>query len=124
VLEGVAFAFADGQAALSEAGTAIEDVSVIGGGARSALWGRILASALGRQLRYHHGSDVGPAFGAARLARLAESGEDPNQVCSPPPVERVVEPDAILRERYRQRQRLYRDLYSALRPHWFHDERM
>jgi xylulokinase len=124
VLEGVAFAFADGQAVLSEAGTAIEDVSVIGGGARSALWGRILASALGRQLRYHHGGDVGPAFGAARLARLACTGEDPNDVCSPPPVERIVEPEPELRDRYRERLDVYRNLYRALRNHWRNDETM
>ena len=41
VLEGVAFALADGQQALADSGTAIGEVSVIGGGARSALWGRI-----------------------------------------------------------------------------------
>jgi xylulokinase len=124
VLEGVAFAFADGQAALIEAGTEIEEISVIGGGARSALWGRILASTLDRPLRYHRGGDVGPAFGAARLARLAKTAEDPNEVCTSPPVERIVEPEAGLRERYRERLRLYRDLYAALREHWPHDETM
>ena len=77
VLEGVAYAFADGQDVLGEAGTEIATVSVIGGGARSRLWGRILADVLGRPLTYHAGGDVGPAFGAARLARLAVTGEDP-----------------------------------------------
>ena len=47
VLEGVAYAFADGQDVLGEAGTEIATVSVIGGGARSRLWGRILADVLG-----------------------------------------------------------------------------
>ena len=77
VLEGVAFAFADGHDALLEAGTEIDETSVIGGGARSALWGRILVAALRRPLTYHTGSEVGPALGAARLARLAATGERP-----------------------------------------------
>ena len=83
VLEGVAFAFADGYDALVEAGTGIDEVSVIGGGSRSAVWGRILAAALARPLTYHAGSEVGPALGAARLARLAATGERPGEVCHP-----------------------------------------
>jgi len=38
-LEGVAYAFADGQDALVAAGAEIDTVSVIGGGARSRFWG-------------------------------------------------------------------------------------
>lgn len=115
VLEGVAFAFADGQDALLAAGTQIREVSVIGGGARSRFWGRILASVLDRPLRYHSGGEIGPAFGATRLARLAVQGEDPNAVCSALPVERVVEPEATLRGRYAERLALYRRLYRELR---------
>jgi xylulokinase len=115
VLEGVAFALVDGQDALLDAGAEIREVAVIGGGARSPLWGRILASALDRPLRYHGGADLGPAFGAARLARLAVHGEAPSTVCVAPPVERVVEPDAALRERYAERITLYRRLYRELR---------
>jgi xylulokinase len=118
VLEGVAFAFADGQDALAEAGTRIDEVSVIGGGARSEIWGRILASALNRALRYHHGAEAGPAHGAARLARLAHTGEDPASVCAPPPVERIVEPEPALRDRYRERLVEYRHLYTAVKERW------
>jgi xylulokinase len=115
VLEGVAFAFADGQEALRDTGTEIREVSVIGGGARSSLWGRILASVLDRPLRYHSGGDVGPAFGATRLARLAVGSEDPAAVCIAPPVERVVEPDPVLRDRYAERLPIFRRLYRHLR---------
>jgi len=115
VLEGVAFALADGQDALLEAGAKIERLAVIGGGARSPFWGRILASALGRPLVYAAGADVGPAFGAARLARLAHTGEDPESVCTAPPAARTVEPDPRLRERYRERRRLFARLYGDLR---------
>ena len=116
VLEGVAFAFADGYEALIEAGSDIDEISVIGGGARSALWGRILSAALGRPLTYHAGSEVGPALGAARLARLAATGERPEDICTRPDIERVVEPEADLAERLAARLDRWRDLYRVLRP--------
>ena len=114
VLEGVAFAFADAQDALLSAGTTIESVSVIGGGARSELWGRIMASVLDRPLIYRAGGEVGPAQGAARLARLAVTGESADQFCHAPPVAFEVEPDASLRDFYAERLTRYRDLYRRL----------
>ena len=116
VLEGVAFGFADGQDALIEAGTTIDAVSVIGGGARSRTWGRILAAVLGRPLTYHRGGEVGPAFGAARLGRLAVTGEDPASVCTPPPIEHVIEPDAGFSDQLQSRLAPWRDLYVRLKP--------
>jgi xylulokinase len=111
----VAFALADGQDALVEGGAEIETVTVIGGGARSTFWGRILASVLGRELRYCAAADVGPAFGAARLGRLAVTGEDPVRVCTAPPTEHSVEPEPVLRDHYHERHRAYRRLYAKLR---------
>ena len=114
----MAFAFADGQDALLEAGTVIASVAVIGGGARSRYWGRILASALERPLAYTAGAEVGPAFGAARLARLAASGESVERVCRVAPIDRIIEPDPQLGERCRERRQRYRELYRALREHF------
>ena len=116
VLESVAFAFADGQDALLNAGAEINAISVVGGGARSRYWGRVLASALGRSLRYHVVGEVGPAFGAARLARLAVTGEDPSAVCTPPPVAHVVDPVPSLVDAYGSRLPVFRRLYAALKP--------
>ncbi|MBX3027188.1 xylulokinase [bacterium] len=116
VLEGVAFALADGQDALLASGTTIGSVSVIGGGARSRFWGRLLASALGRPLRYHPDGDIGPAFGAARLARLAADGEDPIAVCGAPPLAATVAPETALADALHARRRRFRDLYPALNP--------
>ncbi len=98
-------------------GQSIGTVSVIGGGARGSVWGRILAAVLDRPLTYHEEGEIGPAFGAARLARLAVTGEDPEAVCTPPPVSRVIEPVPSLRDAFaagRERfARLYRDLKPA-----------
>ena len=115
VLEGVAFALADGQRALLDAGAAIERLFAIGGGARSRFWGRLLATALGRPLCYGAGSELGPAFGAARLARIAVTGEPATDVCTAPRVEEVIEPDPQLQDALSERHRRYRDLYARLR---------
>jgi xylulokinase len=115
VLEGVAFAFADGQNALLAAGAQIGTVSVIGGGARSEFWGRILASALDRPLTYHPAGEVGPAFGAARLARLAANDESADVVCTPPPVSHVIEPDPEMRTAMAPRRERFARLYGLLK---------
>ena len=73
VLEGVALGFADGLDVLASSSD-IASISVIGGGARSQYWGRILAAALNRPLVYRENADVGPALGAARLAQMGVNG--------------------------------------------------
>ncbi len=123
VLEGVAFAFADGQDALVATGSDIVGVSVIGGGANSPFWGRILASVLERPLTYHASGDVGPAFGAARLARLALTNETPKDICAPPPIERIMEPDPALHADLASRRERYVRLYSRLKDEFHMTER-
>ncbi len=115
VLEGVAFAHADGLDALREAGTQVEELAVIGGGSRSHHWGRILAAALGVRLVYLEGGEVGPALGAARLAQIAVTGATPAQVCVRPPVSHVIEPDPALAERLAPKLTRFRAAYSAVR---------
>ncbi len=115
VLEGVAFAFADGQKVLDDAGTTIDQVSVIGGGSKSLLWGKVLASVLERPLIYRKGADVGPAFGAARLGRIAVTGESPSEVCVAGEVVNTVEPDSAMSSYYQASIEKYRSLYSSLK---------
>jgi len=116
VLEGVAYAFADGQKALIDAGEPIKHVNVIGGGSRSTLWGKILANTLNRKLSYHEGGEVGPALGAARLAQLGSSGdfsaENIRKVCFKTPVKTQIEPDADLSAYLKARWQKYRELYK------------
>ena len=115
VLEGVAFAHGDGLAALQAAGTRIESLSVIGGGARSTWWGRIIASALSVRLDYLDGGEVGPALGAARLAQIAATGADPASVCTRSPVRESIAPDPELAERLAPRLARFRAAYAAIR---------
>jgi xylulokinase len=115
VLEGVAFAFADAQDVLLEACARLAEVAVIGGGSRSPLWGRILASALGRPLVYRDAAEVGPALGAARLAHLCLGGKSPEAVCTPPPVTLTAEPDDSLADALAPKLAAFRDTYRRLR---------
>jgi xylulokinase len=93
VLEGVAFGLADGHAALHPDGPPTEPIAIVGGGARSKLWSRMIADALGRPLTIFAESHASAAFGAARLARLAADGGDEAEICVAPEAVGVVEPD-------------------------------
>jgi xylulokinase len=116
VLEGVALAFADGRDVLVEKGGSIGEITVTGGGARYGYWGELLAAALDRPLTYRRGSDLGAALGAARLGRLATGSEPVTAVCTPPPIERIVQPDAALAALLAARRRLFVQLYQELKP--------
>jgi xylulokinase len=116
VLEGVAFSIADAQAVLQAAGADPELPSVIGGGARNRFWMMLLASVLGKTLVLHRGAEKGPAFGAARLARLATTGETVAKICTRPAAEETIAPDRDLAQAYAERLPRFRSLYAALRP--------
>lgn len=116
VLEGVALGFADGLDVMTQAGTSIDAIDITGGGARLPFWGRLLAAALDRPLNYRVGSELGAALGAARLARLASTGESPESVCRLPPLRSTVEPEADLVALLAQRRVLFRRLYQDLKP--------
>lgn len=116
VLEGVAFALAEGLDALREAGTEVRQLAVIGGGARSDHWGRTLAAVLKTPLVYLRGGEVGPALGAARLAHAAVDGGDPGELFRPPPTSHVIEPDEALAGRLADKQQTFRAAYARIRP--------
>jgi xylulokinase len=115
VLEGVALAFRDGLSVLTEAGTSISELSVIGGGSRSESWAALLSCALERTLVIRDAAEVGPAFGAARLAALSIREASERELCTPPAVTRIIEPDPAEVERLRGRYQRFRSLYRALR---------
>jgi xylulokinase len=118
VLEGVAFSFLEARQMIERAGSPLASVSAVGGGARSRFWMQLVANVLGLPVTRYVGGDKGPAFGAARLARLALTGERPTDVCVKPPIEDVLRPDPVLHNAYRDRCAGYSDLHSALRLHF------
>jgi len=116
VMEGVALTLADARDCLADAGDAFSQVGLIGGGAKSALWTRMIASALDRDVVRYRGGETGPAFGAARLGRLAATGEAPDEVCAPPEIADVTRPEPALAEAFALQHERFRSLYGALRP--------
>jgi xylulokinase len=122
VLEGVAFALADAAAAIRAAGTRLNRLAVVGGGSRSPFWGAILAAALDTRLEYRAGADVGPALGAARLARMAVTRETAEAAAPAGELHQTIDPDPALRERLAPRLAAFRALYPAVRAAHPHPE--
>ncbi|CAG18898.1 xylulokinase [Photobacterium profundum] len=115
VLEGVGFAFADGFDALHVTKNVPDEVSLIGGGARSEYWRQMLADIVGLPLVYRKGGDVGPALGAARLAMLSQSkGAMISDVCPVPEVVQRHEPDKDNQARYQAKRDVFQALYQQL----------
>ena len=114
VLEGVAFAFLDGQQALLDGGAEIATVTLVGGGSRSAPWAQVLADTLGRRLDRRSGAEVGAALGAARLGRLARTGDSVVAVCTAPPITDSFEPDPQRHDALALRHAQFQRLYAAL----------
>ena len=114
VIEGVAFAFADGLAALAEAGSMPTSLLAIGGGAQSDLWLQLLADVLGVPIHRPLGAEVGPALGAARLA-LMSLGMARDEVVTAPAIERTFMPDAARASLLAPRLARFRAAYAPLR---------
>lgn len=116
VLEGVSLAFADGVEALHDAGVIADEVTLIGGGAKSPYWRQMLADVLNIKVTFRQGGDVGPALGAARLAQLAV---DPDatieRTCPVPELVEVHSPDPEKTALYRKRRDTFQHLYTQLK---------
>ena len=115
VIEGVGFGLLDGWRALGGDGDGVGpcQLSLVGGGARSALWSQMLASMLGVPLLRHEGSEVGGALGAARLGALA-CGGDEERICTMAPAVDRFEPDPSEAALLAPRAERFRALYPAL----------
>jgi len=118
VIEGVGFGLADGLQSLRDAGTQVQRLTLVGGGARSAHWAQLLADTLDIELQTVDGAEAGGAMGAGRLAWLA-LGRDEREVCRPPAPRDLFQPRAERHaalmprlERWRELYRRTRDLHS------------
>ena len=115
VIEGVAFGLLDGWHTLDEGTRALaKSLDLVGGGARSAYWGRLLATLLDRPLTRRDGGEAGGALGAARLAWLADGGELA-RVCAKRPVVESFAPQPERRGALMARYARFRALYPVLK---------
>ena len=115
VLEGVAFGLRDSLDLLRSLGVEASTARVSGGGARSRLWLRILASVLDVPLELTE-SEEGSALGAALLGGVAGGvfADVHAAVSRCVRVTDVVEPDPAWRDAYAELHARYRELYPAL----------
>jgi len=111
VLEGVAFGMADGLEVMQQAGTRLQQCSLVGGGARSDRWAQLMSDALNLPVVTHSGGEAGGALGAARLGWLAAGGNFA-EVCRKPAIERQFLPDVETRGMLGERLATYRQLYQ------------
>lgn len=114
VMEGVAFAFRDCQRVLADAGTSFGRLLAVGGGSKSPLWLKLIATNLDTEIALPEDGDFGGALGAARLGLCAAEGADPAEVMTMPGIRQVIEPDPALRDAYTQHYARYRALYPAI----------
>ena len=114
VIEGVTFGLTDGLNALKKAGSNVTRLSLVGGGARSAMWAQQLASSLNVEIVTHADSAAGGALGAARLGWLA-AGASLEQVCTQPAVTRSYRPDAAEQALLAPRYARFQAIYPALK---------
>ena len=114
VMEGVAFAFRDCQRVLEEAGTEMGRLLAVGGGSKSELWLRLIATNLDTEVALPEDGDFGGALGAARLGLCAAENANPMDVMTMPGIKRVIAPDPALRSAYADQYARYRALYPAI----------
>ena len=117
VLEGCTFAVRDSIDRLHEIAGPVEELRVVGGGSRSALWLQMRADVTGRAVRRVLGE--GAATGAACLAAVA-AGWFPDVPAASAAMtvldDRVMEPRTETRAVYEHAYRAYRQTYEALEP--------
>jgi xylulokinase len=116
VLEGVAFALGDCLDTVSSVGATADRARVSGGGSRSRLWLRTVASVLQIPLEVM-ATDQGSAFGAALLggvaARVYTDLDQAAAACVR--VTDVIDPVSAWIEPYREMRKRFHDCYPALR---------
>ncbi len=116
VLEGVAFAIRDSFEIAKGFGLKIEESCLVGGGAKSPLWRKILANVLGIRLNILK-TEQGPGMGGAILAMVGAGefacvNDAARQLID---IDRVIEPDERLTALYEERYNKYKAIYPALK---------
>lgn len=114
VLEGVAFSIREAQQCLAKAGARCGAPGFIGGGARSALWARIIANVLNTPILRYGAGEFGPALGAARLAMIAAAGRSVAETGLTPPVSETVTPDPAFVAAYEEPFERFKSLYRSV----------
>jgi xylulokinase len=114
VLEGVAFALRDSMEVARTLGIAPKKSKICGGGAKSALWKKIIANVLNMELEIVE-NEEGPALGGAILAAVAcgaypDVTEATKQIVK---VVDVVKPTPELVKKYDEKYEQFKQIYPT-----------
>lgn len=115
VLEGVAFALRDSLEVAKSLGIKIDSSKICGGGAKSPLWKKMIASVLNLKLEIVE-NEEGPGFGAAILAAVG-CGEYPSVEAACDKLVKIVDevyPDQKLVEKYEDRYQKFKKIYPTV----------
>lgn len=115
VLDGVAFALRDSFEALNAAGADVKRLMAVGGGTHSEIWLKIIATVLGVPIDLPVAGDVGGAFGGARMAMIAATGQDFKAVCTPPKIAKTIMPETKATAAYAAAYQTYTKIYPAIK---------
>lgn len=116
VLEGVAFAIRDSFEVAKSLGIAIERSNICGGGAKSALWKKIMANVLGIPLDTVK-TEQGPGYGGAILAMVGCGVYGSvNEACNAlVDIAETVYPDNELTLKYEKKYQNFKKIYPSLK---------
>ena len=115
VLEGVAFALRDCVEAARRSGIEITRATVCGGGAKSALWKKIIANVLNIEICSPE-TEEGAAYGSALLAMVgAGAVKSISDVKNFVAIKETIKPDGALASEYNRRYETFKKLYPALK---------
>jgi xylulokinase len=116
VLEGVAYSLRDCLECAKDLGIYPKKSTVVGGGAKSDLWCKILANVLNLPI-YRMKGENGPGLGAAFLAKYANQEEKSLEEITKidPSMLEVFQPEKDLTEKYEKGYEKYKKLYPILK---------
>ena len=116
VLEGVAFGLRDSVDVARALGLEINVSRLCGGGAKSPLWQKILANAIGVELSLP-AAEEGPGYGGAMLAMVGCGAYENVSACAAALVREKgrVSIDLALKAAYDEKYRIYKQIYPSLK---------
>ena len=115
VLDSIAFAFRDSLNALRDGGARIDRLMAVGGGTKSELWMKIMATVLGMPIDLPVAGDIGGAFGAARMGLVAATGANYKQVFTKPKIAKTITPEKSAVAAYADQYQRYTKIYPAIK---------
>ena len=117
VLEGVAFGLRDCLEVAKSLGIDLKKTRIVGGGAKSPLWRKIIANVLGLTVEVP-ACEEGPSMGGAMLAMVACNAYSSVEEAAQNIVKVVdtIEPDQALVEKYNQKYQIFHKIYPTIKP--------